>query len=273
MTPEPAQVPASEPELTSKLTPEQRQRVVLEEQLKGLSKSMYGRQGIIAMIFVFIIWFCLGGSIASDYTQSLTAQIVWGVVVGAVGAGLTMGVMTFIRSRVRAKLVQRNIAVRTEELQERLDENFFTNLVKINFKYIDKYYLQTQVQANKSFLLSGFAAVVSFGVVVAGIVLIYVNKTQATAGYVAAGAGCLGEFVAAVFFYLYNQTIIKMGEYHQKLVLTQNIALALKITDDLQGESQTNARVKLIETLTNDINRYLTASSPVAAPAKPKIAA
>jgi hypothetical protein len=32
-----------------------------------------------------------------------------------------------------------------QELQERLDENFFTNLIRINFKYIDAYYLQTQV--------------------------------------------------------------------------------------------------------------------------------
>src|SRR6185312_16701793 len=34
------------------------------------------------------------------------------------------------------------------QLQENLQEDFFTKLVNINFKYIDKYYLQTQVQAD-----------------------------------------------------------------------------------------------------------------------------
>ena len=49
--------------------------------------------------------------------------------------------------------------------------------------------------------------------------------------YVVTAAGILSEFIAAVFFYLYNKTIQKMREYHQKLVLTQNISLALKISD------------------------------------------
>ena len=54
------------------------------------------------------------------------------------------------------------IEARTENLQEDLEKNFFTNLVKINFNYIDKYYLQTQTQADKSFLLCAVAASVSF---------------------------------------------------------------------------------------------------------------
>jgi hypothetical protein len=143
-------------------------------------------------------------------------------------------------------------------LKENLDDNFFTNLVKINFKYIDQYYLQTQLQADKSFQLCVAAASLSLLVVIAGIVLLYLRQTATAPGYVATAAGTLGEFIAAVFFYLYNRTITKMGEYHQKLVLTQNISLALKISEELPSAEQVVARSKLIDYLSKDVNQFLT---------------
>jgi hypothetical protein len=76
---------------------------------------------------------------------------------------------------------------------------------------------------------------------------------------VATGAGVLGQFISAVFFYLYNQTVIKMADYHRKLVFTQNIALSLKISDGLPPEEKTKAQVALIGVLTNNINQYLAA--------------
>jgi membrane associated rhomboid family serine protease len=142
------------------------------------------------------------------------------------------------------------------DLQETLDEDFFTKLVKINFKYIDKYYSQTEAQANKSFTLSAVVAIVALGIIIAGIVMMYLGKTQPA--YVSAASGVMGEFIAAVFFYLYNRTIIKMSEYHQKLVITQNISLALKIAEGLPENERVRAQVELIQRLTDDCNRYLT---------------
>ncbi len=136
---------------------------------------------------------------------------------------------------------------------------FSRTLVKINFEYIDKYYLQTQLQADKSFLLCAVAASVSFLVVLGGIVLLFVRSNVKEAGYIATASGTLGEFIAAVFFYLYNRTISKMGEYHQKLVLTQNISLALKICEELPSAEQVTARSKLIDYLSKDTNLFLTA--------------
>jgi hypothetical protein len=88
--------------------------------------------------------------------------------------------------------------------------------------------------------------------------MLFVHQSAKDAGYVATASGTLGEFISAVFFYLYNQTIIKMGGYHQKLVLTQNVSLALKITEELPPQDQVTARLKLIDCLSKDINRYLT---------------
>ncbi len=146
-------------------------------------------------------------------------------------------------------------ALDAEDLQTEIEKDFFTNLVKINFKYIDKYYLQTQVQADKSFSVSVTASIVAFLIIIAGIVLMYFDKTNSA--YVATGTGVLSEFIAAVFFFLYNKTIVKMGEYHHKLVLTQNVSLALKISEEMPEADKVKSQSYLIQELIKDINLHL----------------
>jgi hypothetical protein len=60
-----------------------------------------------------------------------------------------------------------------------------------------------------------------------------------------------------VFFYLYNRTVLKMGEHHKKLVLTQNIGIALKITDLLPHGEKAQAQCALVGQLTFNINQFL----------------
>ena len=188
----------------------------------------------------------------------------FGILMG-IGMGAIAGTMYYsmyygfkrivysISSKQIASVMSSNEAI---TLQDNLEENFFTNLVKINFKYLDKYYLQTQVQAEKSFILSALAAVFGFLVIVVGILLMIFDKVNSS--YVATGAGLISEFIAAIFFYLYNRTILKMSEYHQKLVLTQNLSLALKISEALPKKERTETQVKLISELTLDINKLIT---------------
>ncbi len=161
---------------------------------------------------------------------------------------------SFIQSSIRR--IEYDLAFAgADELQTNIEENFFTKLVQINFKYIDKYYFQTQEQASKSFRFSAWAGVAGLAVVVVGVGLMYFEKT--TPGYVAATAGIISEFIAAIFFYLYNRTILKMGEYHQKLVITQNIGLALKISETLPEKDRISSQTKIIEQLTDNVNSYL----------------
>ncbi len=162
-------------------------------------------------------------------------------------------------NKVKAKLIE----VRATEMKKKLGtdqaKDFFTQLVEINFKYIDQYYLQTQEQADKSFWLSAICAIIGFLLVIAGVIVLY-NDVKRDAGFVATSAGVISEFIAAVFFYLYNQTIQKMSQYHQKLVITQNISLALKSADQL-----TDTKAKVLETiidrLTTDVNKFLTSTA------------
>jgi len=155
----------------------------------------------------------------------------------------------------------------SKQIQESIETNFFTKLVQLNFKYLDKYYLQTQIQADKSFGLCLFAALFALVIIAVGIVLMFLSAYDKNilagdsvklSSYVVTASGVLSEFIAAVFFYLYNQTILKMSEYHQKLVLTQNISLALKISEGLpEKEKQSESQQFLIRELTKDVNFHL----------------
>jgi len=48
-----------------------------------------------------------------------------------------------------------------------------------------------------------------------------------------------------------------MSNYHNKLILSQNISIALKITDSLPKNEQVNIKKDIIKELLNDINSYL----------------
>ncbi len=48
-----------------------------------------------------------------------------------------------------------------------------------------------------------------------------------------------------------------MSQYHQKLVITQNISLALKTAGEL-NDSKERVLESLIDKLTTDVNKYLT---------------
>jgi hypothetical protein len=148
-------------------------------------------------------------------------------------------------------------AAQATQLQDTLEVDFVTNLVKINFKYIDRYYLQTQLQANKSFTLAAIVSVLSVVIIAIGIGMMMYSPPDLAPAYVTAAAGVLSQFISAVFFYLYNQTILKMSEYHRKLVLTQNISLALKISDELPEAERAKARACLIDRLSENFNLYL----------------
>jgi hypothetical protein len=85
--------------------------------------------------------------------------------------------------------------------------------------------------------------------------MMFFEKTEPA--YVTTGAGVISELIAALFFYLYNRTILKMSQYHHKLVITQNISLALKISEDMEGDNKSKIQEMLVDRLTMDTNKYL----------------
>jgi hypothetical protein len=177
------------------------------------------------------------------------------------GVGTFYYIIWFLAKWILNFIIDKRVLVtgltsKAEHLQDTLETDFFNNLVKLNFKYLDRYYLQTQIQANKSFIVSVAASLVGFSIIISGIIMMYLGNTEPA--YVTTGAGLISEFIAAIFFYLYNRTIVKMSEYHQKLVLTQNIALALKISQSLPETERIKTQMNLVDSLIKDINIYLT---------------
>jgi hypothetical protein len=83
------------------------------------------------------------------------------------------------------------------------------------------------------------AGTVGFGLIVVGLVVGFTGTANAkTITYVASGSGVITEFIAGVFFYIYNRTIRQMKEYHDSLLAVQNILLSFKIVGDIKNEDE-----------------------------------
>jgi len=186
------------------------------------------------------------------------SYIILGIFSGAFTYGYIIVLLSFSnRNRLR-RIEYQLVQLGAEELQEKIEENFFTNLVQINFKYLDKYYLQTQEQADKSFWVATAASITGLIIIAIGVIMMFLGKTEPA--YVTTATGVISEFIAAVFFYLYNRTVLKMSHYHQKLVITQNISLALKISENMDTDNKAKVQEMIIDRLTFDINKYLSNS-------------
>lgn len=142
-----------------------------------------------------------------------------------------------------------------EEIKEIIDEDVFENSIKLSYKYLDEYYSQTREQAQKGFYITVFVAMFGALLIAIGIVIMYFDKIEPA--YVTCAAGVITEFISAIFFYLYNRTITSMGSYHNKLVLSQNVSIALKVADSLPEEEKAKSKNLIIEELLKNVNSYL----------------
>lgn len=153
------------------------------------------------------------------------------------------------------KLKSELIASGIENAKKNVDEDIYQNLIKISYKYLDEYYLQTRKQAQKGFFVTVCVAITGATIVAIGIVAMFFGKT--TPAYVTTASGTVTEFIAAVFFYLYNKTIASMSDYHNKLVLSQNVSIALKISESMTKEQGEKVKEHIVDELMKDINTYI----------------
>ena len=128
------------------------------------------------------------------------------------------------------------------------------NLIETSFKYLDQYYLQTREHAQKGFIVTVSVSIVGAVIIAIGIFSLFLGKTNPA--YVTTACGIITEFIAAVYFYLYNKTIQGMNSYHNKLVLSQNIALALKLSHTLENKKD-DAKMLIIQELMKDVNTHI----------------
>ena len=142
-----------------------------------------------------------------------------------------------------------------EDAKQDVDNDIYKNLIKISYKYLDEYYLQTKQQAQKGFVVTVAISIMGVIIIAIGIGAMFLGKT--TPAYVTTASGVLTEFIATIFFYLYNKTLSSMSDYHNKLVLSQNISIALKIAGSLSDKTGEKVKEHIVDELIKDINIHI----------------
>jgi hypothetical protein len=138
------------------------------------------------------------------------------------------------------------------------DLEYFDRLVEINLGNLAEYYGLVKTHTNNSFRVSIISGIIGFGLIVIGLIMGFLlqgvpNSGTATIGYITSGAGIVTEFISAVFFYLYNQTVRQLKEYHDSLLAVQNLLLSFKLVGDIKSESErTNMISKMLSYLVGD---------------------
>lgn len=157
---------------------------------------------------------------------------------------------------LRNKIIQ----YEAENIKKEMDEDIFENSIRMSYKYLDQYYLQTKEQAQNGFLatllVAGFGAVLIIG----GVFAMFLGHIEPS--YITCAAGVIIEFVSAVFFYLYSKTVSSMGKYHNKLVLSHNLSTALKVAESLPDDQQISAKNLIVTELLKDINSHMAKQEP-----------
>jgi hypothetical protein len=133
------------------------------------------------------------------------------------------------------------------------NEEYFGKLVEINVDNLSAYYEQVKIHANKSFVVSLIMSIIGFTIIIAGLVVGFYSEEQKTLIiYVSTASGIVTEVIAALFFYLYTQTVHQMKGYHDSLLYVQNILLSLRLiegADDIDAAAKAGSINKLIEYL------------------------
>lgn len=151
-----------------------------EDTLKEVSILKSRKEHILKQLntFRFVWWGWLLSSFLGiglsyiyygSFHHDLFGKMLFGAFFGSFFYAYICGAFRFMLSNRLQRLEVELIKVGATELQENIDQNFFTKLVQINFKYLDQYYLQTQEQASKSFILSAFAAISGLVIIATGV--------------------------------------------------------------------------------------------------------
>ena len=141
-----------------------------------------------------------------------------------------------------------------------VSEDIYKHSIKMSYLYLNQYYDQTRKQAENGFRITLIVAIGGGVIIALGILAMFTGKAEPA--YITTATGVIIEFIASIFFYLYNRTMQNMGDYHNKLVLSQNIAIALEVVKDIEGEEQNNVKSHMVKELIRDINTHINENKP-----------
>ncbi len=114
--------------------------------------------------------------------------------------------------------------------------DYFSDLVDINIRNLREYYQMVKDHTEKSFWAAIISAILGFVLIVIGLVVAFFKPDAVKVTDIATASGVIIEFIAGVFFYLYNRTVRQLKGYHDSLLGVQNILLSFKIIEDITDE-------------------------------------
>ena len=252
-----------------------------ENKLKSLLKAAENKgknktRKILVFLVVFAFVFCFM-CIYCWYTSSpwnSQRVVTVGNIAIALLAALFLGVISILMLQYLDEykietLKSQLIGLGIEDAKKNVDEDIYQNLIKISYKYLDEYYLQTRQQAQKGFFVTVCVAIAGAIIVAIGIIAMFFGKT--TPAYVTTASGTVTEFIAAVaekaeiskkdsekaLKAFVDVVTASMSDYHNKLVLSQNVSIALKISESMTKEQGEKVKEHIVEELMKDINTYI----------------
>ena len=202
-----------------------------------------------------IVTICLAVFFYHRYYELSFTNIILSIIAGLVTAVFFFAYMGLLFEILESSLRRRILEYEADHIKENVEEDIFENSIKMSYKYLDQYYLQTREQAQRGFFVTICVAIFGAILIGVGIVAMFLQLVQPS--MITCAAGIITEFIAAVFFYLYNRTVSSMSKYHNKLVLSHNISIALKIADSLPTQDQVKTKDLIITELLKDINTHL----------------
>ena len=229
----------------------------LKARLQELQRKKAEKQVIKLFILIFVICLVTVSVFVFEFNRNVTISN--GLLISVSSSlGFVSIMVAYFSLAVEMKesaLRRRILEYEAEYIKEDVEEDIFENSIKMSYKYLDQYYLQTREQAQRGFFVTICVAVFGAVLIAVGIVAMFLELAQPSV--ITCAAGVITEFISAIFFYLYNRTISSMSNYHNKLVLSQNISIALKIADSLPAENKVETKNLIVAELIKDINSHL----------------
>jgi len=139
---------------------------------------------------------------------------------------------------------------------DKLDDDFFSVLIKQNFRCIDQHCKWMQIETGRSFCLAAITSAAATIFISIGVGLL-ILKSAIVASIIVLSTGIVVALLSALFFYWHGQIVLKAANYYQKLALMQNVNLALKTAAQLQDTDKAFAQKDVVKELLHDINKLL----------------
>ena len=148
-------------------------------------------------------------------------------------------------------LTEKEMKLAADPTAAAMTKGLFKELVGFNMQYLHAYNVLIKDHTQKSFLVSIVSGIFGFGLIMWGIWLGFHDKNNLTnnLAYLSTASGIVIEFIAVVFFYLYNKTVRELKEYNNSLLYVQNILLSFNIVQDLEGETKAEVLSQMIASL------------------------